>query len=118
MSLFTETVTLHIPGEAVLDEDGNPVYDNLGNPLVEPDRDDVWLAWYEERTSTEALDAREQRVWGYWLYLPLDAPLTAGVTVTLSIDEHTYRVVGQPGRQPGGFIVEGYIRAAIEDVAG
>lgn len=110
--LFTETVTLHIPGG----ETGE--YDDFGRPITSEPRDETWPAWYEERTSTEALDAREQRVWGYWLYLPLDAPLDDGVTVTLPIDGVTYRVVGEPGRQPGGFIVEGYIRAAIEKAAG
>lgn len=112
MSLFTETVTLHIAGGPT----GG--YDDLGNPVMLPPRDESHPAWYEERTSTEALDAREQRVWGYWLYLPLNAPLDDGVTVTLPIDGIEYRVVGEPGRQPGGFIVEGYIRAAIEKVSG
>ena len=112
MSLFTETVTLHIPGEDTGERD------DFGRPIISPPRDEESPAWYEERTSTEALDAREQRVWGYWLYLPLDAPLAAGVTVTLPVDGVEYRVVGEPGRQSGGFIVEGYIRAAIEKASG
>ncbi len=111
-TLFTETVVLHVPGGPTGE------YDDLGNEIIAPDRDVETPAWYEQRTSTEALDAREQRVWGFWLYVPLDAPLDDGVDVTLPIDGKRYRVVGEPGRQPGGFIVDGYILAAIERHAG
>lgn len=108
--LFTETVVLNLPGEATGE------YDDLGNPVVEPPRSEVWPAWYEVGSSTEATDAREQQVWGYTLYLPLDAPLVAASSVTIA--GVGYEVIGEPGRQPGGFIVEGYIRAAVQKVTG
>ena len=113
MSLFTETVTLHVPGEPTGEKDA------LGRPIIGPDQTiENQPAWYEERTSSESTDARDQRVWGYWLYLPLDAPFTDKTEVTLPVDDVRYWVVGEPGRQPGGFIVEGYIRAAIEKRTG
>ena|SRR5690625_2986653 len=108
--LFTETVTLNLPGEAT----GG--YDDLGNPVVGEPRSEDWPAWYEIGTSSESTDAREQQVWGYTLFLPLDAPLDAASSVTIAgVD---YEVIGEPGRQPGGFIVDGYIRAAVQKVSG
>lgn len=112
MSLFTERVTLHLPGGPTGD------YDDLGNPITAPDRDVVSRAWCDQRESSEAVDAREQRVWGYWLYLPLTAPAADGMTVTLPHDGQVYRIQGEPSRQPGGYIVEGYIRMSIERWAG
>jgi hypothetical protein len=59
--------------------------------------------------------------------LPLDAPLSAADAVVLfgTVDEdgdliggEDYQVVGEPGRQPGGFIVPGFIKAAVERVTG
>ena len=110
MSLFTETVKLRMRGGATggYDEDGNPVY--------APARDVPWPAWYEIRGSTEHEDAREQQIYGFWLYLPLEAPLAGADAVV--IDGIEYRVVGEPGRQPGGFIVDGYVRAAVGKVTG
>lgn len=110
MSLMTETVTLRLRGA----ETGN--YDDHGNPIYESPKDEDWAAWYEVRASTEHEDAREQQVWGFWLYMPLGAPLAGADSVL--IEGVRYRVVGEPGRQPGGFIVEGYIRAAIEKITG
>lgn len=110
MSLMTETVVLRFRGE----ETGG--FDSRGNPIREPDRDESWPAWYEIKGSTEHEDAREQQIWGFWVYLPLDAPLVGADAVV--IDGVEYRVVGEPGRQPGGFIVEGYIRAAVEKWTG
>lgn len=109
--LFTETVVLNLPGEPTEE------YDDLGNKIVSPPRSEAWRAWYEIGTSsTESVDAREQQVWGYTVFLPLDAPLDAASSVT--IEGVDYEVIGEPGRQPGGFIVEGYIRAAVQRVTG
>lgn len=110
MSLFTETVLLRLPGADTGEKD------DFGRPIIGPPTEEPWPAWYEIGTSAESTDAREQQVWGFVLYLPLDAPLTSdGVVVIDGVD---YEVIGEPGRQPGGFIVEGYIRAAIEKVSG
>ena len=110
MSLFTEEVTLRLKGE----ETG--AYDDLGNPIIGESQDVPWPAWYEIGSGTESTDAREQQVWGYTVYLPLDAPI--GSADAILIDGVEYEVIGEPGRQPGGFIVEGYIRAAVQRVEG
>ena len=109
MSLFTHTAYLKRAGEP-----GG--YDDWGNPIPgEPTRD-ATPAWWEPRESTEAADASQQVVSGYWLYLPEDTDLTAYDAVELAgVD---YEVQGEPGRQPGGFIVEGYVKAAVRRVAG
>jgi len=44
-------------------------------------------------------------------------PRTSPLTLVEGTGEE-YAVVGQPGRQPGGFIVPGFIRAAVERVTG
>lgn len=110
MSLFTQEVTLQMPGGPTGE------YDELGNPRVNPPTTEAWPAWYEIASTTESTDAREQVVWGYTLYLPLEAPLDSASAVT--IEGTDYEVIGEPGRQPGGFIVDGYIRAAVQRVTG
>ena len=109
MSLFTESVTLRFRGEKTGEDD-------YGNDVYGPPRDESWPAWWEPRTSGEDTAAREQVTSGYWLYLPDDAPLDAADAVVLYGDE--YHVDGEPGRQPGGFVVDGYIRAALTRVTG
>ena len=84
--------------------------------------------WVEPRASSEDTAARDQMVYGYWVNLPLDAPVSGVDAVVLfgTVDEATgelvggedYQVVGQPGRQPGGFIVPGFVKAAVEKVTG
>src|SRR5690625_6796562 len=106
MSLLTEIVVLRFRGEPTGE------FDSRGRPILGPDRDEEWPAWYEPRGSTENVDAREQQIWGYWVYLPGDAPLSAADAVV--IDGVEYQVVGEPGRQPGGFLVDGYIQAAVQ----
>lgn len=110
MSLMTETVVLRFRGG----ESGD--FDDLGNPIREPDRDESWPCWLEPRGSTEHEDAREQQIWGYWVYLPGDAPLAgADAVVYLGVE---YQVVGEPGFQPGGFLVDSYVKAAIQKWTG
>ncbi len=110
MSLFTETVILRRRGEPTGE------YDDLGRPIIGPDQDEEWPAWYEVGSSSESTDARDRQVWGYVVYLPLDAPLASADAVVIGSVE--YQVIGEPGRQPGGFIVEGYVTAAVERVTG
>lgn len=104
MTLFTEKVTLLLRGEATGEKD------EFGRPIHAPDEEVSFPAWYEPRSSDESLDAREQVTWGYWVYLPLHAPVDRFDKV--KIEGTRYKVEGEPGRQPGGFIVEGYIQFA------
>ena len=119
MNLFTEAVGLKLRGEAVPDE-----YDDYGNAVYGPGTVQVVYGWVEPRGSGETGD---QQIYGYWVNLPLDAPLDAADAVVLfgSVDAggslvggQDYEVVGEPGRQPGGFLVEGFIKAAVERVTG
>jgi len=110
MDLMTETVTIRTKGAATGE------YDDYGNPTYGAPVDAVWACWYEPRGSSEDTAAKEQQIDGYWLYLPLDAPLTASSVVVLEGAE--YQVYGEPGRQPGGFIVPGFLKAAVERVRG
>lgn len=121
MNLFTEPVGLKFRGEPVPDQ-----YDDYGNQVYGPPRVELKYGWFEPRTSGEDTSAKEQQVDGYWVHLPLDAPLTGAdavvlfgtVTGTELEGGEDYQVVGQPGRQPGGFIVPGFIKAAVEKVTG
>lgn len=108
--LFTEQVTLILRGEATGD------YDERGRPIYGPDEEKPWPAWYEPRSSEEALDARDQVTWGYWVYLEGNPPVDRFDRV--KIGGITYEVDGEPGRQPGGFLIESYVQFACEIVTG
>lgn len=110
MDLFTETIKVI--------KDGLPTgdLDELGNEIKGPDLVVGWPAWFEERVSSEALDARDQQTWGYWVYTPDHAIIDEGDRV--EIDGIVYRVVGRPGRQPAGFTIPGYLRFAVEKIHG
>ncbi|WP_417220508.1 hypothetical protein [Arthrobacter sp.] len=111
MNLMTETCVLRFRGKPIPGE-----FDDYGNPVIGPPRDETWPCWYEPRGSTEDTSAKDQQIYGYWVYLPLSAPLKGADAVVVEGDEH--QVVGEPGRQPGGFIVDGFQKAAIEKVGG
>ena len=107
MSLFTETVTLL--GRQVVGRDG------YGNDIVD------WVsaespAWVEQRNSSETLNASEQTVAGMLLYLPLDTLLRFFDRV--AYDGHEWDVSGEPGRQPGGFELEGFQVVSITRTEG
>lgn len=110
MNLMTETLTIRTKGAPT----GG--YDDYGNPVYGAPVDVASACWYEPRGSSEDTAAKDQQIDGYWVYLPLTAPLTASDTVVL--DGNEYQVVGEPGRQPGGFIVPGFLKAAVERVRG
>lgn len=120
---MTEPVGLRSRGAAVEGE-----FDDYGNQVYGPGSVSVHYGWYEPRSSGEDTSAKDQQIDGYWVALPLDAPLSSADAVVLFgvVDETTgslvggedYQVVGQPGRQPGGFIVPGFIKAAVEKVTG
>lgn len=112
MSLMTETCVLRFSGGPT----GG--YDGYGNPVVGPSRDESWPCWFEPRGSSEDTSAKDQQVYGYWVYLPLGAPLRASDAVLLPGEEGSFQVIGEVARQPGGFIVEGFQKAAVERVTG
>lgn len=125
MNLMTEPVGLRRRGQPTGD------YDDYGNPIYAAPTTTVVHGWIEPRTSGENTAAREQMVYGYWVNLPLDTAL-AGVDAVVLFGTLTgtdppqlvegtgeeYSVVGEPGRQPGGFLVPGFIKAAVERVTG
>lgn len=112
MSLFTEVAGLVLRGGPTgeFDEDGNPIY--------APARTVESPAWWEPRESGEDVNAKDQITSGFWLYLPEHTDLTAVDAVKIPFDGPRYEVVGDPGRQPGGFIVEGFVKTAVELVKG
>lgn len=122
MDLMTEPVGLRVRGEPVPGQ-----FDDFGNQVYAPGSVAVEYGWYEPRTSGEDTTAKEQQVDGYWVYLRLAAPLTGADAVVLFgtvdgggqlVGGDDYQVVGEPGRQPGGFLVPGFIKAAVEKVTG
>jgi hypothetical protein len=122
MNLMTEPVGLKLRGEPLPDQ-----FDDYGNQVYGPANVSVVYGWYEPRTSGENTAAADQQISGYWVHLPLDAPLAGADAVVLFgavgddgqlVGGDDYQVVGQPGRQPGGFLVKGFIKAAVEKVTG
>lgn len=109
MSLFTEQVTLRTAGGIIGEDD-------YGDPIYGPPQQASVAAWWEPRGSSEDTAAAEQYVSGYWLYCPLGTDL-AGADVVILMGEE-YQVIGQPGVQPGGYVIEGFIKAAVERVTG
>jgi hypothetical protein len=122
MNLMTEPVGLRLRGAPLAGQ-----FDDYGNQLYGPDTVVVHYGWYEPRASGEDTAAKDQQVYGYWVNLSLDAPLSGADAVVLFgtvgadgqlVGGEDYKVVGEPGRQPGGFIVPGFIKAAVERVTG
>ncbi|UVF61134.1 head-to-tail stopper [Arthrobacter phage Aoka] len=110
MDLMTEPSTIRNPGPPT----GG--YDDYGAPITGPGAETPAPCWYEPRGSSEDTAAKDQQVDGYWYYVALGTPLTAASVVVLNGAE--YQVVGEPGRQPGGFLVPGFLKAALERVRG
>lgn len=113
MTLFSETVLLRTKG-AVVERDRYGREKTAG-----VDVDVTHPAWFEPRGSSENVAAKEQYIEGYWLYLPVDAPM-GWDEVILGPDPggEPYQMVGKPGYQPAGFVVEGFYRIALERVTG
>ena len=109
MRLMTETVILRTRSTG-----GG--YDAFGNPIPGADTDTPSPAWYEPLSSSEVADAANQQRFGYWVYLPLDAPIAGADAVV--IDGVEYEAIGHPQKQPGGFIVDGFQRLMVERVTG
>lgn len=107
MTLFTETVTLLAREVTGVDEYGNDVvsWTSSSSP-----------AWLDQRNGMESTDAREQSVANMWLFLPLEVQVDAVDKVVW--DGREWHVDGEPGRQPPGFILEGYQVMALRKVTG
>lgn len=112
MNLMTESCKLVMRGAAT------GTFDDYGNAVYGPDSEASWPCWYEPRGSSEDTNAKDQQIHGYWVYLPLGAPLGAADKVRLVGLPDVFEVIGETAKQPGGFIVQGFQKAAIEKVAG
>ena len=112
MSLFTEVAGLVLRGGPTGD------FDEDGNPIFAPPTTVETPAWWEPRESGEDVEAKQQVTSGYWLYLPEHTDLSAVDAVEIPFGGTLYEVDGEPGRQPGGFIVEGYVKTAVKRVTG
>lgn len=110
MDLMTEPCRIRNPGAPTGE------YDDYGAPITGPGAEVPEKCWYEPRGSSEDTAAKDQQIDGYWIYLRLAAPLTAASIWIL--DGVEYQVVGEPGRQPGGLLVPGFLKAAVERVRG
>lgn len=107
MTLFTETVGLRSRTKVGKDELNNDILD-----WVEVDSP----AWVEIGQGSEDTNQRETSEATSTVYLPLEAVVTAVSEVRWN--GVLWQVVGDPGVQPGGFVVEGYIRLGIKKVTG
>lgn len=107
MSLFTETVTVENATVVGRDDYGNDVTEWVG--VESP-------AWLEQTNSTENTDNQEQTTANMRLYVPLWTAIDSFSRVIWG--GFTWSVNGEPGRQPGGFIVEGFQIALISRTEG
>lgn len=108
-ALFTETVTLMSRQKVGTDD--------LNNDLFEWVQEDS-PAWVELRQGTENTDARESSTANSWVYLPLEVVLPLRAVSKVVWDGREWDVDGEPGLQPGGFVVEGYQQLSIKRVTG
>ena len=109
MSLFTEVVGLRSRQKVGTDELNNDTYDWVEEPSP---------AWLELRQGTENTDARESSTSNQWLYLPLETPVPVEAVSQVRWRGQLWDVSGDPGMQPGGFVVEGYQQLALTKVTG
>ena len=110
MTLFSHTVDVR--DRTVVGED------SYGNDVAGWSELFDVAAWWEPRTSGEQTDARQQVTSVYVLYLEPDDPIDALSQVRLSGAGPWYEVDGEPDRQPGGAIVEGYVSVGLKLVTG
>lgn len=110
--LFTETITLHEPGTP------SGKNDRYGKPILDPPHDYTAPAWFELAETSENEDNAATVIDGYWIYLPDTwRRMTAQWEVTLP-GVGRFRIDGEPGYQPGGFALAGYVRARLRRARG
>lgn len=107
MNLFTETVGLIGRQKTGTDDLNNAIYESVETSSP---------AWVEIGTGTEDTDRRESSEATSTVYLPLDAPVAA--VSKIRWNDQLWDVVGDPGVQPGGFVVDGYQKLGIKRVTG
>lgn len=73
-------------------------------------------AWYEVRSSSEAVDAVNQITSGYWLYLEGNQHFTDKSEAFIDGDWHS--VDGRAETQPGGQLVGSYRPIALKRTTG
>ena len=111
MSLFTTSVTLVARGLQIgRDEHGRPVYG--------PPTRTQHPAWFEPASQDEDIQQGEQYQSTYRLFVPLDVDVTGADAVELPGLAGEFELIGDPGLQPGGFVVEGYQIATVRKVRG
>ena len=119
MSLLTETVILRRRGVEI----GK---DRYGRPVFGPGTDTPSPAWWEAAgalpgaEATEDQSAAEQQVQRAYVYLPPQADVSYVDAVVLGANPSGPEVpiVASPFVQPGGLVVDGYIRLVVELVTG
>lgn len=109
MSLFTEQCTLHLRGE----QSGE---DEYGEPIFSPPRDVDSPCWVEPAGSAEDMDLASQLMFSYVCYLPLETSVRAVDSITW--DGTEFAIEGEPLKQPGGFVVDGFWRVNLKKVRG
>jgi len=109
MSLMTEYCTLHLRGERTGE-------DEYGEPIFSPPRDVDSPCWVEPAGTAEDMALANQLTFSYVAYLPLSTQVSA--VDALTWDGIRFEVDGEPLKQPGGFIVEGFWRVQLKKVTG
>lgn len=109
MSLMTEQCTLHLRGEKVGE-------DEYGEPIFSDPEDKASACWVEPAGTAEDLALANQLTFSYVGYLPLSTQVSA--VDSLTWDGIRFEIDGEPLKQPGGFIVEGFWRVNLRKVTG
>jgi len=130
MDMMTEPVGLIRRGA----ETGE--FDDYGNPVYTPPSTALVYGWVEFAESSEDDTVGEQRTQGYLVAMPtgtdveaVDSVILHGDVAEIVADDgtvlradlvggETYRVVGEPQIQAGGFILPGYVRIRASRVEG
>lgn len=109
MSLFDQSILVRHPLEdAGLDEFGNEI-----TGWTDPEE---VSGWYETRSSTRDVAAKDQITSGYWLYLTVDQDFTDQSEALINGEWH--QVEGRAQIQTGGLLVDGYRPIALTRTSG
>lgn len=92
--------------------------DRYNQPIYGPAEVAEVPCWWEPVSTTEDIAAAEQYTLMINLYLPPQyRPVIEGCDA-VTVHGRTYQVVGRPQVQPGGFVVDGYVKVLLEEVTG
>jgi hypothetical protein len=121
VSVFSESVTLHLPGQPTGE------LDRYNRPLVGDPQEIPATGWWEPRgnsggSSSEDTVQAEQYVTGYWLYVQApECDLIRGdtqVSLTIAGQLTRFEVIGEPGHHPQGVLLGRYVWVALQRVTG